>query len=200
MLIRFQINNSGIMFEDTLDITAVDAAHHRLVNQRDSNENFPFECYSCCEVFSSLQNLVNHINVNNYHSQESCLKCKTYITVFYHKSDVIHLHTCLKSSLRHLNSDLFIQSKYLGSKLNLTENISSSMSDIACDIQACPETFTPTVNGIYEYLKHVNNYFHSTISNCRKCTLPEFRMVVNNLETVSHFCTEIGKPKCIMKS
>merc|ERR1712137_56248 len=68
------------------------------------------------------------------------------------------------------------------------------------DIQACPETFAPTTNGIYKYLKHANKYFHTTVSNCRKCTLPEFRIVVNNIETISHFCIKIGKPICVMKS
>ena len=201
MLIYLLGIKSTIMIGDPNGSTVVtDAVHHRLVNQSDQDVNSFYECYNCCETFSCLENLAEHVNSNNYHSQQMCLKCKTSITVFFHNSNLVLLHSCVKSSLRHLNSDLYVQSRYIASKLQLSENISTNMPDVACDIQACPETFAPTVNGIYKYLKHANKYFHSSVTNCRKCSLPEFRMVVNDTEIISHFCIKIGKPVCVMKS
>jgi len=192
---------STVMMEDMFNSTAVtDAVHHRLIKPNDQDVDLPYECYSCCELFSHLETLAEHVNLNSYHSQQMCLKCKTYIMIFYQHSNPVCLHTCAKASLRHLNSDLYLHSQYLASKLHLSESTSKNVADIACDIQACPETFAPTTNGIYKYLKHANKYFHTTVSNCRKCTLPEFRIVVNNIETISHFCIKIGKPICVMKS
>jgi len=177
------------MLEDTLD-----AVHHRL------STDPLYQCYDCFQKFTQLENLAEHTVATSYHSEKMCLKCRTSVTIFYHHGIVVTLHNCVKSKVKHLHGDLFTLSQYLATKLGLSKNDSTNLDVIACDIQSCPESFAPTANGVYRYLKHANKYLHSTVPNCRKCTLPEFQMVVNNVKTISHFCTKIGKPIYVDKS
>ena len=129
---------------------------------------------------------------------EICLKCKTSITVFYQSKKPVRLHICNKPDLRHLNSELHLQSRYLASKLNLLE-ASEYVSVISCDIQSCHASFVPSADGIYKFLKHANKHKHTTLPNCKKCSLPDFQLTFEGSRTISHFCSKSGKVICVVK-
>lgn len=100
--------------------------------------------------------------------------------------------------MRHLNSELHLQSRYLASKLNLLD-ASEYVSVISCDIQSCHASFVPSADGIYKFLKHVNKHKHTTLPNCKKCFLPDFQLTFEGSRTISHYCSKLGKVVCVVK-
>ena len=180
--------------------TTTDAVHHRLVNQAKITATaLPYECYNCLRCFSTLEDLARHSIDNPSHSEEICLKCRTSVTVFYQSKQPVRLHICQKLELRHLNPELHLHSCFLASKLQLLE-ASQYVSVINCDIQSCHASFEPSATGIYKFLKHVNKHKHSTLPNCKKCSLPDFQMTFEGSRTISHYCSKLAKVVCVVKN
>lgn len=133
-------------------------------------------------------------------SDEACLKCRGSITVFYQMNKSVRLHKCSKSSLRHLHPELYIQSQFLASKLGLADTSDSTGAVISCDLQGCPAEFDASSEGIFQFLKHVNKLKHSSLSNCKKCSLPDFQLTFRETKIISHYCPKNGKLVYVIKS
>lgn len=170
-----------------------DAVHHRIAGESPAvNKNY--QCYDCNQSFHSLANLGDHSHSYLWHSVEICLKCSDPVTVFIQKypSKIIRLHSCKRSLLRYQNSDLHLLSKQISTLLCWTDTPHQSV--ILCDV--CDENFFQTSLGLFEFLKHSNQTAHNVIpsSNCRKCTMPEFKLTCTNSECcIAHFCTKDSK-------
>lgn len=183
------------------NITTVeaDAVHHRLDSRVNSVRGFPFSCYDCNQGFSTLEDVAQHSLANPMHGEEKCLKCKNSIIVFLESDKPVRIHSCKKSDLCHLHPDLYLHSQYLFSKFEAS-GLTSEHTIFGCDLLSCEASFEPTVNGIFQFLKHVNKYKHTSLPNCRRCSLPEFRLTLGNVQTNSHFCIKTGKVVFISKS
>lgn len=185
------------MMDEFSNTVVADAVHHRLNSQVNLVKDLPYGCYDCFQVFSTLEDLAQHSLTNSHHSEEICLKCTHSITVFFQYGNPVRIHSCKKSDVCHLHSDLFLHSQFLFSKLN-----SVSIPDhtiIGCDIQSCEASFESSADGIYKCLKHANKYRHTTVPNCRKCSLPEFQITVGGMRMISHYCAKIGKIVLVAK-
>ena len=177
-----------------------DAVHHRLSGDTKVVTSFTYECYDCYAPFNSLEELASHSVANPLHSQEMCLKCKSNVTIFYQLGETIRLHSCTKSGLCHLNPELFLHSRLLSDKLHISSTDPPRDSVISCDIQSCKATFEVSADGIFKFLKHVNKLKHSTLPNCRKCSLPDFQLTVQGVRIISHYCPKAGRLVCVTKS
>ncbi len=183
---------------DDYSTVVTDAVHHRLSNKVNLVTGLPYQCYDCTQLFSGLEDLAQHTLTNPHHSEEICLKCKTSIIVFYEYGNPVRIHSCKKTDVRHLHSDLYFHSQSLFSKLN-SSSLIPNHTIIGCDIQSCEASFEFSVDGIYKFLKHANKYRHTTVPNCRKCALPEFQLAVGGMRTISHYCIKTGKIVFISK-
>ena len=182
------------MEELLLDDIETDAVHHRLTNHgaRSPRPVSPaveqnYQCYDCSLRFQSLSELANHCTQKPCHCAEVCLKCSDYITVYtqMYPFKTVRLHSCRRSLLKHQNTDLFLLSANIASQLSW-DSLTCSM---LCD--DCDFTFPQTSNGVYSFLNHSNTLSHNKISNCRKCSMPEFRVKTNtNISYAVHYCTK----------
>lgn len=183
--------------EDFLwDDVETDAVHHRLTNHgaisRPSSPvvELNHQCYDCNQRFHSLTELGNHCTQHPWHCGELCLKCNDSITVYtqMYPLKTVRLHTCRRLFLKHQNTDLFLLSSDVTSQLCL---VGDSPSAILCD--GCDQTFPQISKGVYSFLTHSNTVSHNKISNCRKCSMPEFKLITNSSHLTMHFCTKDSK-------
>lgn len=168
------------------EVSTTDAIHHRIIPTDQFLMNY--KCYDCDKVFQTLEDVASHSLEDSFHGTESCLKCRTSVLVFIQMAEnvVIRIHKCKKSSLRHLESDLKSHSRFL-----LSKSVEDSV--IWCGFSGCPVHFDVSDDGIDRILKHVNKSKHTTLSNCRKCCLPEFRLRIDKMTNISHFCVKSGR-------
>jgi hypothetical protein len=184
------------MMLDSPEDVETDAVHHRLqdnvVTVRDVT--YTYGCYDCVEQFPTLEELAAHSHRCPPHSVESCLLCSKSITVFYSSRHTVRLHSCSRNFLKHQNTDMKVLAQDLFRKLDLTEDDETS---VFC--QLCPKSFQHTPDGFYKFLKHSNRHMHTTVPNCKKCTLPEFKLVLYNSHVITHFCPKIGKSVAVKR-
>ena len=152
-----------------------------------------YQCYDCDQAFHSLASLGDHSQNYLWHSLEICLLCRETILVFIQRfpSKVVRLHTCKKALVRYQNSDLHVLSSQI-SHILFWVNTPQHNSVILCD--ACDSKFPQTPLGLFEFLNHSNGTSHNVTSNCKKCTMSEFKLTCSNSECfIAHFCTKDSK-------
>lgn len=186
--------------DDPFSNTVVtDAIHHRLDNQFKPLGDFLYSCYDCPQKFSTLEDVAQHSLENPCHCEEMCLKCRSSITIFFESKKSVRIHSCKKSDICHGHPELYLHSHYLFLKFS-SAGLISDHTFVGCDFLSCRASFEFTFDGIFQLLKHVNKHKHTTVPNCRKCTLPEFQLTVGNLKSTSHFCAKTGKVIFVSKS
>ena len=175
--------------------SVTDAVHHRLSEATNTIRDVSYECYSCFRSYSTIEELAEHTLLFPGHSQEVCLKCSRLVTIFFSSGRTSRIHSCRKENLRHQNSDLHVLSLYLTSKLGFVNEDDSNLHCILC-----PKEFSETQEGIYKYLKHCHKYLHSLAADCRKCSLPQFRLETHNKKVTGHVCPITGKSVTVIKN